>query len=250
MCFHFLKFILTVGTRAARPSSRLSFWSTASRTFTSGSATTNSSFRPNLFSKINTQGARVLYETVASQLAPERLSTVLDLCCGTGTQGLMVARHCRGVVGIELSNSAVEDARFNAAHNRIHNAEFYAGRVEKLFKSILEQLAAAPDIAVIMDPTRGGVGKTNVNKFQIQDIVTFFYYLGERVIRLLRDNERFRHLVYMSCQADGQAMNNFVDLYLKPNRRLKSEPFDLRKATPVDMFPHTDHCEMILSFRR
>ena len=159
MCFHFLKFILTVGTRAARPSSRLSFWSTASRTLTSGSATTNSSFRPNLFSKINTPGARVLYETVASQLAPERLSTVLDLCCGTGTQGLMVARHCRGVVGIELSNSAVEDARFNAAHNRIHNAEFYAGRVEKLFKSILEQLAAAPDIAVIMNPTRGGVGK-------------------------------------------------------------------------------------------
>ena len=67
------------------------------------------------------------------------------------------------------------------------------------------------------------VGKINVNKFRIQDIVTFFYYLSERVIRLLRDRD---------------------------NRRLKSEPFYLRKATPVDMFPHTDHCEMILSFRR
>ena len=67
------------------------------------------------------------------------------------------------------------------------------------------------------------VGKINVNKFRIQDIVTFFYYLSERVIRLLRDRD---------------------------NRRLKSEPFYLRKATPVDMFPHTDHCEMILSYRR
>ena len=39
------------------------------------------------------------------------MSTVVDLCCGTGTQGLMVARHARGVIGIELSKSAVEDAR-------------------------------------------------------------------------------------------------------------------------------------------
>jgi tRNA/tmRNA/rRNA uracil-C5-methylase (TrmA/RlmC/RlmD family) len=67
------------------------------------------------------------------------MSTVVDLCCGTGTQGLMVARHARGVIGIELSKSAVEDARFNAAHNAIHNAEFIAGRVEKLFKPIMEQ---------------------------------------------------------------------------------------------------------------
>lgn len=114
---------------------------------------------PESFFQINTEGAKVLYDTVATQLAPERLSTVVDLCCGTGTQGLMMARHCRGVVGIELSNSAVEDARFNAAHNRINNAEFYAGRVEKLFKPILEQLAVAPDISVIMNPSRGGVGK-------------------------------------------------------------------------------------------
>ncbi|KAI9549846.1 hypothetical protein GHT06_001553 [Daphnia sinensis] len=185
---------------------------------------------PESFFQVNTQGARLLYETVARQLAPERLSTVVDLCCGTGTQGLMVARHCRGVIGIELSRSAVEDARFNAAHNKIHNAEFFAGRVEKLFRPLLEQLNAAPDIAVIVNPSRGGV--------------------GDRVIELLRSNERVRHVVYISCQADGPAMNNFVSLCHRPTRKMNSEPFVLRKAIPVDMFPHTDHCELVLSFRR
>lgn len=123
---------------------------------------------PESFFQVNTQGARVLYETVASQLKPERLSTVVDLCCGTGTQGLMVARHCRGVVGIELSRSAVEDARFNAAHNQIHNAEFFSGRVENIFKSVLGQLEAAPDIAVIVNPARGGVGRFSFVVFNLK----------------------------------------------------------------------------------
>lgn len=67
---------------------------------------------------------------------------------------------------------------------------------------------------------------------------------------MLRDNERVRHLVYISCQADGPAMNNFFALCEEPHRKLKSEPFQLRKAIPVDMFPHTNHCELVLSFRR
>ncbi|XP_046640844.1 tRNA (uracil(54)-C(5))-methyltransferase homolog isoform X2 [Daphnia pulicaria] len=184
---------------------------------------------PESFFQINTEAARLLYDTVALQLAPQRMSTVVDLCCGTGTQGLMVARHSRGVIGVELSRSAVEDARFNAAHNQIQNAEFIAGRAEKLFKHIMEQLEVSPDIAVIVNPSRGGIDK--------------------RIISLLRNNERVRNLVYISCQADGPAMNNFVDLCIR-GRKTLSEPFVLKKATPIDLFPHTNHCELVLSFRR
>jgi len=42
-------------------------------------------------------------------------------------------------------------------------------------------------------------------------------------------------------------MKNFVDLVKKD---AKGEPFKLMKAVPVDMFPHTDHCEMVLLFQR
>ena len=87
------------------------------------------------------------------------MTSVVDLCCGTGTQGIMAAGDCRGVVGIESSVSAVGDAKFNAALNGVHNAEFVAGRVEDLFRSVMDQLAIAPDIAVIVNPSRGGIGQ-------------------------------------------------------------------------------------------
>ena len=86
------------------------------------------------------------------------MSTVLDLCCGTGTQGIMVANKCRGVVGIELSQSAVLDAKFNAQLNGIHNAEFYSGRVETLFRQVLDTLLTTPEISAIINPSRGGTG--------------------------------------------------------------------------------------------
>lgn len=76
------------------------------------------------------------------------------------------------------------------------------------------------------------------------------YIPDDRVIELLRSNQRVRHVVYISCQADGLAMNNFVSLCHRPTRKMNSDPFVLRKAIPVDMFPHTDHCELVLSFRR
>lgn len=70
----------------------------------------------------------------------------------------MVARHCRGVVGIDLSLSSIEDARFNATHNKVYNAEFFNGRVEKHFQRLMEQLDVAPDIVAIVNPSRIGLG--------------------------------------------------------------------------------------------
>ena len=44
---------------------------------------------------------------------------VLDVCCGTGTIGLALARHtgCRRVLGVENCAPAVADARINASLN-------------------------------------------------------------------------------------------------------------------------------------
>merc|ERR1712136_16431 len=173
----------------------------------------NYNFRisPESFFQVNTAAATVLYDTAAKLLNVSKMTTVIDICCGTGTQGLMVARKARGVIGIELSRSAVEDARFNAHLNGIHNSEFYVGRVEKLFQPVIEQLHLAPEISAIVHPTRAGV--------------------HSKLIRLIRENDRIRSLVYVSCQPDGPAMKNFVDLVKK---EAKGEPFQLKKAIPVD----------------
>ena len=42
---------------------------------------------PESFFQINTEGARVLYDIVGRQLKMDQMTTLLDLCCGTGTQG-------------------------------------------------------------------------------------------------------------------------------------------------------------------
>jgi hypothetical protein len=95
----------------------------------------------------------------------------------------------------------------------------------------------------------------SVNTFFFLNHILYFNsfdlnFSDRRIISLLRENERVRNLVYISCQADGPAMNNFVDLCHSPTRRTTSEPFVLKRAIPIDLFPHTNHCELILSFRR
>ena len=122
---------------------------------------------------MNTEAATVLYDTVSKLLNVSKMTTVMDICCGTGTQGLMVARKVRGVIGIELSRSAVEDARFNAQLNEIHNSEFYVGRVEKLFQPVIEELHLVTEISAIVNPSRAGVREL----FVFSSIFSFLSFL-------------------------------------------------------------------------
>ena len=56
-----------------------------------------------------------------------RVGTTLDLGTGCGIQALLAARHSGRVVGVDCNPRAVAMARFNAAFNRIANAEFRLG---------------------------------------------------------------------------------------------------------------------------
>lgn len=42
---------------------------------------------------------------------------LLDICCGTGTIGLSLAKHVKKVIGVEMHAPAVEDASINAKLN-------------------------------------------------------------------------------------------------------------------------------------
>ena len=123
---------------------------------------------------MNTIAAEVLYDQVRQLLNPTRMTTVLDVCCGTGTHGLMAAGTARGVVGIELSKTAVEDARFNASLNGIHNAEFYAGPVEKLLEPVLKEMDMCPDISAVINPARSGVRKLKPRSNAVNIFFIFF----------------------------------------------------------------------------
>uniref|UniRef100_I3MN24 tRNA (uracil-5-)-methyltransferase homolog A n=1 Tax=Ictidomys tridecemlineatus TaxID=43179 RepID=I3MN24_ICTTR len=72
---------------------------------------------PHAFFQVNTPAAEVLYTVIQDWAQLDKESTVLDVCCGTGTIGLALAWKVKRVIGIELCQEAVEDARVNAHAN-------------------------------------------------------------------------------------------------------------------------------------
>ncbi|KAG2451425.1 hypothetical protein HYH02_004024 [Chlamydomonas schloesseri] len=211
------------------------------------------SFRisPASFFQTNTAQAAVLYEAVrqAAALRPGRQDTVLDLYCGTGTIALSLAPQCKSVLGVEVVDAAVSDARLNARLNGVDNALFVTAGVEELDNFGVRQLwreavaaeteaaaaegrpAAAvaaeeapadPDV-VVVDPARGGLSV-------------------EATAWLSRCGAR--RIVYVSCNVATQARD--LDRLCNGS----DAPYRLTSVTPVDMFPHTDHVETVAVLER
>lgn len=69
------------------------------------------------------------------------------------------------------------------------------------------------------------------------------------IIKAIRYCHQITRLVYVSCKADSpNTLRNFSDLCnvnLCSGRR-----FLVKNITPVDLFPHTNHCELVLLFER
>ena len=74
---------------------------------------------PAAFFQVNPAQTEVLYQTAldfAELTGDERLC---DVYCGAGTITLMMARHCREALGIEIVPQAIENAKENAVRNVI-----------------------------------------------------------------------------------------------------------------------------------
>ncbi|XP_068461429.1 tRNA (uracil-5-)-methyltransferase homolog A [Clinocottus analis] len=183
---------------------------------------------PHSFFQVNTGAAEVLYSAVGEWAQLDQDSTVLDVCCGTGTIGISLAKRVKKVIGIELCKEAVEDAKVNAKLNGLSNVEFHCGKAEDVFPNILNSLVS-PNITAIVDPPRAG--------------------LHSKVILAIRRAEHLKRLVYVACNGKA-AMNNFIDLCRTPSKRVHGAPFRPVRAMAVDLFPQTIHVEMLLLLER
>ena len=143
---------------------------------------------------------------------------VLDAYCGIGTIGLTAADHAKQVVGVELNRDAVHDAIGNAKHNGVKNARFFAADATQW----IGEAAAAGERAdvIFMDPPREGSTPQFI----------------ESVARMAP-----KRVVYVSCNPVTLAR----DLELLTRKGYKVE-----SSTPVDMFPHSEHVEAIVSLQR
>ena len=188
---------------------------------------------PLSFFQINTEGAELLYSKAGdlAEICSSR-TTLFDVCCGTGTIGLALAARCKKIVGVELVEDAVKNAKENAVRNGVEGkAQFYCGRAEHLLPDLLKKYNAGEedDMVAIVDPPRAG--------------------LHPKAVQALRASAKLKKLVYISCDAKA-AMNNFVSLAKPTSNGLPGDPFVPVKAIPVDLFPHTRHFELIILFER
>ena len=168
----------------------------------------------NSFFQTNTRGAQRLYETIKEYADLSGRETVVDLYCGTGAIAIYISAAAKIVIGIEISESAVNDAINNCRINRISNCRFILGDI----KEKLAELTAAPDVMII-DPPRVGMHKDVVHKV--------FELAPARI-------------VYVSCNPATMAR----DL------GLLKESYRVLEVQPVDMFPHTYHIESVARLER
>lgn len=183
---------------------------------------------PQAFFQVNTQGAQVLYNA-AMELAELNFdTTLLDICCGTGTIGLCFSKHCGEVFGMEMIEDAIKNAKENAVINEVTNCEFFVGKAEDVLAPIIRR-ATKSNIIAVVDPPRAG--------------------LHQRALITLRKAKTLSKLVYISCDPRA-ATKNLIDLARPTSKQYAGDPLVPVKAVAVDMFPYTKHCELILCLER
>ena len=170
------------------------------------------------FFQVNTQEAEravlSLSQWLLSQAGP---IAVIDAYCGIGTIALPLAAAGHSVLGLEVHQASVEQARRNAEHNGLNGVCFLAGDVRQHLAEALPQHQA-----LVVDPPRKG----------LEPAVT------EQILACPP-----RWLAYLSC--DPATLARDLALLAGPEA-----PYRIQRLQPFDFFPQTTHLECLALLER
>ena len=171
------------------------------------------------FFQVNTPQAERIVSTLAAWLSSQTFDGhVIDAYSGIGTISLPLAQSGLRVVGLELHQASVDQARISAMQNNLSDqCDFVAGDV---LDSLERNLPGAG--ALVLDPPRRG--------------------LDAKVVDLILSDPP-PLLAYLSCDPATQARD--LKLLLDPNG-----PYTLDDCQPVDFFPQTTHLESLALLKR
>jgi len=171
----------------------------------------------NSFFQTNTLQADKLYQQVVNCGKFQKNQIVYDLYSGTGGIAIYIADQVKKVVGVELIPQAIKDAKVNCRINSIENCHFIQGDLKDNLTDPQEIVGkfGKPSV-VIIDPPRSGLHPK----------------LPDRILQLKPDR-----IIYVSCNPATLAR----DLGM-----LCRGDFKIVSVQPVDMFPHTAHCEVVV----
>lgn len=171
------------------------------------------SISPQSFFQVNNAQTLKLYNTALKYAELTGEETVIDVYCGAGTISLCLAEKAKHVLGIEIVEAAILDAKENAQRNHFTNVEFVAVDAALEMPKQYEQ-GLRPDV-IVFDPPRSGCER--------------------RVLDSAAAMNPSR-IVYVSCSPQSLAR----DLAY-----LQTVGYELVKVQPVDMFPMTSHVECV-----
>lgn len=161
------------------------------------------------FFQVNDLQAEKLYSKAISLANLKKSDTVLDLYCGTGTIASLLSNYVKKVIGIEIVEDAIEDAKCNLIINNINNVKFICGDASKKIGKIKEKI----DV-IFVDPPRRGMDKKTI--FFLKSI-------------------KAEKIIYISCNP----------VTLARDLSYLSDLYDTKEITPFDMFPNTSHVECV-----
>ncbi len=155
-----------------------------------------------------------LVDEVCRLAMSKEINTLIDVYCGSGLFSIFLAPYAKSVIGIEISEKAVKYAQINAANADVKNVRFIQEKVENVLPG--EFLSSKKENNLLaLDPPRNGC--------------------SESVLKTITDLKPQR-IIYISCDPATQA---------RDVKYLDAHGYTLLSLLPLDMFPQTEHIEVI-----
>jgi 23S rRNA (uracil1939-C5)-methyltransferase len=155
-----------------------------------------------------------LVDEVCRLATTNEISTLVDAYCGSGLFSIFLAPYAKNVIGIEINEKSVKHAQINAENAGVKNVKFIHGDIENVLRR--EFLPPGDEISLtVIDPPRSGCEKA--------------------VLKAIVDLQP-QKIIYISCNPATQA---------RDVKYLNECGYDLRSLLPVDMFPQTEHIEVV-----
>jgi 23S rRNA (uracil1939-C5)-methyltransferase len=169
------------------------------------------------FFQVNPKQAEILYESALKMAKLKATDTVLDLYCGIGTIALLAAQKAKAVIGVEVVQDAIEDAKRNATLNGVNNVEWIKTDAGVAVKGLIESKRKIN--LVVVDPPRKGLDETTRNA----------------IIEL-----KAPKVIYVSCDPGT----------LVRDLKILQEHYKIEDVELTDMFPQTIHVETVVLLTR
>lgn len=171
-------------------------------------------FGPQSFLQTNYEVASSLYAAAGRILQEQSADSILDLYCGTGAFSLTAASHASSVLGIDISANAIECANESVRRNNRTNSEFLC---RSLAEFSANELTTLNIDTIICNPPRRGLDAASVALIQ---------------------TVKPQRVVYSSCNANT----------LHRDTQLLAPDYKIEHLQPFDMFPFTNHFEVLAVF--